>query len=59
MANFNQSPSGQTSVSLPLASITLTAASPATGYTLGPQPRPIRYLEPPDGQLYPQTIPVE
>jgi hypothetical protein len=59
MANFDQSPVGQTSVSGTIANYSVIPSTPATDYTTGPQQLPIRYLEPPDGQLYPQTIPVE
>jgi hypothetical protein len=58
MANFNQSPLGQTSVSGTMANYSVTPSTPATDYTTGPQPLPIRYLDPPDGQLYPQRIPI-
>ncbi len=58
MANFNQSPNGQTSVAPALASVTFTAASPATGYTTGPRPAMVRYFDSPDGQLFPQLIPI-
>lgn len=59
MANFNQTPSGQTTVSGTVpAGDAFTITANTAGGTMGPRPAPIRYFESPDGQLHPQLIPI-
>jgi hypothetical protein len=57
MPNFDQSPAGQALVSATMQRYTNGSVTEAATAGLGPQPRPIRYVIPPDGQIYPDSIP--